>query len=222
MLFLVYAIYIIFGCIILMGAERGKFKTLSHSCIGAASAVLGIIIAKLISFPLAVPICNNMVIEKWKTILSDRECLTDAVDYYQNILPQLGWLATAATKYDTSTTYMLADYDALSGKTINDTIIDMLKTPLYELFANAMFILVYIVAVSIFVVILSQVFKPVHKASSDIIGLNIIGRTNGMIIYATFCVILFKILWLTRCFISSDYFTDKLLDNKLLLWIISL
>ena len=30
-----------------MGAERGKFKTLSHSCIGAASAVIGIIIAKL-------------------------------------------------------------------------------------------------------------------------------------------------------------------------------
>ena len=73
MLFLVYAIYIIFGCIILMGAERGKFKTLSHSCIGAASAVIGIIIAKIISSPLAILICNNMVIEKWKTILSGRE-----------------------------------------------------------------------------------------------------------------------------------------------------
>lgn len=205
-----------------MGAERGKFKTLSHSCIGAASAVIGIIIAKFTSSPLATLVCNNMVIEKWKTILSGRECLTDAVSYYQNILPKLGWLATAATKYDASTTYMLADYDTLGEKTVNDTIIDMLSSPLYELFTNVMFILVYIVAVSIFVVILSQVFKPAHKTSSDIIEFNIVGRINGMIIYATFCVILFKILWLTRCFISSDYLTDKLLNNKLLHWIIAL
>lgn len=110
-----------------MGAERGKFKTLSHSCIGAASAVIGIIIAKFTSSPLATLVCNNMVIEKWKTILSGGECLTDAVSYYQNILPKLGWFATAATKYDASTTYMLADYDTLGEKTINDTIIDMLS-----------------------------------------------------------------------------------------------
>ena len=45
-----------------MGAERGKFKTLSHSCIGAASAVIGIIIAKFTSSPLATLVCNNMAV----------------------------------------------------------------------------------------------------------------------------------------------------------------
>lgn len=222
LIFLVYIIYVIFGSLILAGAERGKIKALSHSCIGMSSAVLGIILAKFISTPLAIHICNNMVIKKWETILAGEECLTDAFNYYQNILPQLGWLATAATKYDSSTAYMLTDYDALGGKSLNDTIIDMLKTPLYELLTNAIFIIVYIVAVSVSVVILIQIFKPRHKPSSDIIGFNIIGRTSGMIIYATLCIILFKILWLTRCFLSNSYFTDKLLNYKLLHWIVYL
>ena len=222
LIFLVYTIYVIFGCIVLIGAERGKFKALSHSCIGMASAVFGIILAKFISTPLATCVCNNMVIKKWETILAGKECLTNAFSYYQSILPQLGWLATAATKYDSSTVYMLTDYDALGGKSLNNTIIDMLKTPLYELFTNAIFIMVYIVAASISIVLLSQIFKPVRKTSSDIIGFNIIGRISGMIIYATFCIILFKILWLTRCFISNSYSTDKLLNYKLLHWIVFL